>query len=182
VLAACVTAAVLAAPHATSAPVAASNPGATPHVVASTPLPKARVAARTLTPASASTVVASYVTAVDRLTPTSSARSLEQVVTGAALAEVQAEQLEDTTNGWTTTGHTRVDGVKVLRTATHGTTRTAEVQACLDSSSVTLRTAAGKPVYPTATGSRRYLNLYSLEYLGGGWRIVHHSFPADPRC
>jgi hypothetical protein len=179
-------AAILAGEQSRTGAAGAVRPTASTPVASTLPspttLPKASATARTMTRSTATTVVASYVKSVDGLTPTSSTAALEQVVTGAALAEVQAAQLEYTTNHWTTTGRTRVDGVQVLRTGTTGTTRTAEVQACLDSSSVTLRTAAGKPVHPAATGSRRYLNLYDLEYLDGGWRVVHHSFPTDPAC
>lgn len=168
-----------AARRAPSNPTAIPAPATSPGVSSTTP---ATTTPAPMSTSTAGTVVAAYVRSIDRLTPTSSTAALERVVRGAALAEVQAEQLENNVNGWTETGSTRVTAVHVLRTGTSGSTRTAVVQACIDSSAVTLRTSAGKPVYPGTTGNRRNLNLYSLEYLDGGWRVVRHSFPSDPSC
>jgi len=164
-------------PHPTSAP--SSRPTAGP-----TPAPSSApgLAADTLTPKAATAVVASFATAVDHLSPTSGTAALDKVVTGAALQEVQAQQLEFKTNGWTATGTTRVTGVKVLRDTTVQRTRTVEVQACVDSSKVRLLNASGKPAFAGTPTMQRALNLYTLQLGTGGWRIVRHSFPTDPTC
>lgn len=183
VVAACIVAAVLTGtPHPAST-TAASTPGATPRPVASaSPLPAATVTSSRLTTTSASTVVGTYVAAVDRLTPTSTTAALASVVSGKAMDEIQAQQLEFQSNGWSVTGKAEVSAVTVLHTATHGTVKTAEVQACIDSSHVRLVTAKGEPVFPPSSASRRALNLYDLQYVSGGWRIVRHTFPTDPTC
>lgn len=183
VVAACVVAALLTGSPRAASTVAASTPSAAPRPAASaTPPPKAKVTSSRLTTTSASTVVGTYVAAVDRLTPASTPASIESVVSGKAMDEIQAQQLEFHTNGWSVKGDARVTGVTVLKTATHNGVKTAEVQACVDSSKVQLVTSAGKPVFPPTSASRRALNLYDLQYVSGGWRIVRHSFPTDPTC
>lgn len=183
VVAACIVAAVIpSTPRATTAASAPTPKAAAQPAHSASPLPTAAVTSNRLTTTSASTVVGTYVAAVDRLTPTSTTTALASVVTGQAMNEVQAQQLEFHTNGWSATGTARVTDVKVLHTGTHGTVKTAEVQACIDSSNVQLVTSARKPVFPPSSVSRRALNLYDLQYLSGGWRIVRHTFPSDPTC
>lgn len=183
VVAACILAAVLTGSPRAVTPAAAATPrAATRPAPSATPLPTAAVTSSHLTGTSASTVVGTYVAAVDRLTPTSIPTALDSVVTGQALDEIQAQQLEFHTNGWSVKGAARVTDVKVLHLTTRGAVKTAEVQACIDSSKVQLVTSAGKPVFPPSSASRRALNLYDLQYVSGGWRIVRHTFPTDPTC
>jgi hypothetical protein len=133
-------------------------------------------------PRSADAVVASFVNAADTLSPTSDLAALRNAVSGEALSELQAQQLEFKANGWTATGTTRVTDLTVLRTTGSGANRTVEVRACVDSSKVRVLTAAGKAAFPTTTGSRRALNLYDLQDTSAGWRVIRHSYPADPAC
>ncbi|MDH2443057.1 hypothetical protein QDR37_03760 [Amnibacterium sp. CER49] len=176
------TAAAPPAPTATSAPAHTTAPA--PRTTTA-PLPASTTAAlatRTITTRSATAAVATYVQAVDSVTPDSLTGAITPVVAGQAKAELQAQQLEFESNGWTVHGTTRVDGVRVLGSDPASATPTARVQACIDSSDVTLLDAHGKPVVAHPQAVRRALNLYSLAYTDGTWHIVAHSFPADPSC
>jgi hypothetical protein len=158
-----------------AAPARPTSPPAGPTLpTATTPVPVSAHAA--------TAVVTSYANAADTLTPTSDLAALRTAVSGQALAELQAQQLEFAANGWTATGTTRVSDVTVLRTTGSGSSRTVEVQACVDSSKVHVLTAAGKSAFPTTTGTRRALNLYDLQETAAGWRVTRHSYPADPTC
>jgi hypothetical protein len=171
-----------AAASTTPAPVRTTAPAPRSATV---PLPASTTAAlatRTITARSATAAVATYVQAVDSVTPDSITGAITPVVAGRAKAELQAQQIEFQSNGWTVRGTTRVDGVQLLSSDPTAATPTARVQACIDSSDVTLLDAHGKAVVAPPQAVRRALNLYSLAYTGGAWHIVGHSFPADPSC
>lgn len=103
---------------------------------------------------------------------------LSDVATGAIVKELGNEQLELDSNGWTQTGQSVVDSVKVLRTTDHGAT----VQACIDSSAVKLLDSEGKPI-GTPSADRRALNIYTLvQNTDGTWQVADRSFPDNPTC
>jgi hypothetical protein len=105
-------------------------------------------------------------------------QQLSNVATGAIVEELGNEQLELDSNGWTQTGQSVVDSVKVLRTTGHGAT----VQACIDSSAVELLDSKGKPI-GTPSADRRALNIYTLvQNADGSWRVTDRTFPDNPSC
>ena len=160
---------------------APSVPGAATPSGSALPRPTTPVAAG-ITPISAAHVVAAYATKVDALTPKTALASLKDVAAGKALDEIQAQIIELHANGWTVRGTTRIGDVKVLHARLTGTHPTAEVQACVDSSHVSVVRSDGRTTPQNPAASRRALNLYSLQADHGVWRIVAHSFPNDPTC
>lgn len=164
----------------TSSPLAARTAPAVP-AASATPTPV--ITERAMTPATAEAAVTGYARAVDAITPKSDVASFAGLISGRALDEVQAQALEFKANGWTVTGTTTVDHVKVLQRHPNAAPPSAVVQACVDSSRVAVKTASGKPAFPSSsTTTHRALNLYTLHFTGGAWRIVSHSFPAKTAC
>ncbi|RNE67371.1 hypothetical protein [Cryobacterium tepidiphilum] len=105
-------------------------------------------------------------------------KQLSPVATGAILEELGNEHLELDSNGWTQHGQSVVDSVKVL----HTTATTATVQACIDSSAVTILDNKGNPI-GTPDTNRRALNIYTLtQGTDGTWQVTDRTFPDNPTC
>jgi hypothetical protein len=160
---------------------APSVPGAATPSTSASPVPSTRVASG-ITPVAAAHVVSAYATKIDALTPKTALASLKDVAAGRALDEIQAQIIELHANGWTVRGTTRIQNVKVLHARLTGAHPIAEVQACVDSSHVSVVRSDGRTTAQNPAASRRALNLYSLQADHGVWRIVAHSFPNDPTC
>lgn len=100
----------------------------------------------------------------------------------AVLAEVAAELLELEANGWTREGSPKVASLEVVDSTPDGHPPTFTIEACIDSSEVTVFDSTGQPIGDDS-GPDRAINIYNLEQQDdGSWIIVSHSFPNDPAC
>ena len=123
-------------------------------------------------------------------TPLTSAETedaLAEVLTDIAVegyaAELEAQWLELTSQGWSTTGTARIDSLEITALDSASPPATAEVAACLDSSEVLTLDAEGAPIGDPAAASPRALHLFTMvQGEDGIWRISSHSFPNDPSC
>jgi cytoskeletal protein RodZ len=163
------------APSATPEPSSAAEPGST-----AAPAPEATD--EHLTENTADVVLADYFEAMDALKPDTDLDGIAAVVTGDALAEVEAQQLEFESRGWSLTGSTRFEDVSVVEADLESDRPTATVSVCVDSSDVQLMDEDNSPVSTATDESRRAINLYSLAYTDGAWRVTSHTFPDDPQC
>lgn len=108
---------------------------------------------------------------------------LKNVAIDAYAAEVEAQWLELSSQGWTVSGAPALISATVTALDTSTATSTAEVTACLDSSDVIIADYAGDPIGDAAVMTPRALHLFTLQQGDDGlWRISSHSFPNDPKC
>ena len=167
----------------TDAPTASGSPTAS-----SSPSP-----AGPLTPAgpgeldedSAAAVVSSAIGAP--LTSADTEAALADVLAGVAVegyaAELEAQWLELTSQGWSMTGSPHIESLEITTLDTDSDPASAEIVACIDSSEVTMIDAAGDPVGDPSATSPRALHQYTMVQGNDGiWRISSHSFPNDPSC
>ena len=134
---------------------------------------------------SAQAVVAKYLVAVERemaVRRDPRVRKFDAVATGPALAELEAQQSELDSSGWTRRGAVKVEKLTVVGSQLEAKPPTVVVQACMDSTRVSLHDAKGVPVKSTNRDSQRSANTVTLQYLGGRWLVVERSFPKDPSC
>lgn len=98
-------------------------------------------------------------------------------------AELEAQWLELTSQGWSLTGSPHVESLEIITLEADSDPATAQVVACIDSSEVTTVDAAGDPVGDPSAASPRALHHFTMiQGDDGVWRISTHSFPDDPSC
>jgi hypothetical protein len=129
----------------------------------------------------AEVVLADYFETVNALTEPAGLDAASAVATGAALAEIEAQLLEFEVQGWSLKGEPRFEDVTVLTSDLDGTPPTAAVSVCVDSTDVRLLQSDGSPV-ASVDGPRRAVNIYTLAFEDGAWRVLDHTFPDDPTC
>lgn len=108
---------------------------------------------------------------------------LKNVAIDSYAAELEAQWLELSSQGWTVSGAPALISASVTKLDTTATASTAEVTACVDSSDVVITDHAGDPIGDAAAMMPRALHLFTLmQGDDGTWRIASHSFPNDPNC
>ncbi len=162
--------------------IAPSAPPSSTPTPAPTAEPAPEATDEDLTEKTVDIVLADYFEAMDALKPDTEVGTVSSLVTGDALAEVEAQVIEFESRDWSLEGETRYEDVKVLEADLEAKTPTATVSVCVDSSDVTLVSSDGSPVVADAAETRRAINIYSLAYTDGAWRVTSHSFPDDPQC
>ncbi|TFD14066.1 hypothetical protein E3T37_14175 [Cryobacterium sp. TMT2-10] len=105
---------------------------------------------------------------------------LTAAASGAILAEAQNDTQELETNGWKREGAATIEALTIVRSDPAADPATVVAQACVDSSKVRTLDADGEPV--GTPGTQRALNLYTLQYISGAWKVVARSFPDDFAC
>ena len=133
----------------------------------------------------ATSTVKGFLDSVAAIDPTSKSlgAKLSAVARGAIVDELENEQQELESNGWTQRGKASVKSVTIISTNLTATPPTAVAQACVDSSKVVTLDADGRPLAGTdPAAAHAALNIYSLQQDGGTWRITARTFPDDPAC
>lgn len=111
------------------------------------------------------------------------ADALTDVAVEGYAAELEAQWLELTSQGWSTTGSPRVESLEITELDTTSDPATAEMTACIDSSEVTTVDAEGASIGDPSAVSPRAFHLFTMVQGDDGiWRISSHSFPNDPSC
>ncbi|MHA7180691.1 hypothetical protein ACX80J_11290 [Arthrobacter sp. MDB2-24] len=107
---------------------------------------------------------------------------LENLAAGPALQELQVQVDELAANQWSFEGEAEVTTIEVVNAPSSGQ-KTLQIQACIDSSSVSLSDENGAIIQAEEpAGTRRSLNLYDLELRDGAWIVVNHYFPDNADC
>jgi hypothetical protein len=108
---------------------------------------------------------------------------LAGVATGPILLEIENQRQELEVNGWTISGEPSVVSVNVEDSDLRSSPATATVSACIDSTEVTTVDSSGEPLQTTAPAPRkRAINIYTLEFASGEWRVASRTFPDNPKC
>ena len=108
---------------------------------------------------------------------------LAEVASGPILLEIENEQQELRSNGWTVDGSPTVTSLSVIASDLAVSPPRVTVRACVDSSAVVTLDSTGTPLNSGATElPRRFINVYTLEQAAGQWRVTDRSFPNDPAC
>ena len=116
-------------------------------------------------------------------TPDALDKVLADVAVEGYAAELEAQWLELTSQGWSITGSSKVESLEITALDADSAPASAEVVACIDSSGVTVLDAAGDPVGDASAASPRALHNYTMIQADDGiWRVSSHSFPHDPSC
>lgn len=98
-------------------------------------------------------------------------------------AELEAQWLELTSQGWSQSGSPHVESLEIVALDSDSDPATSEVIACIDSSDVVTVDAEGAPIGDPAASSPRALHLFTMVQGDDGiWRVSSHSFPNDPSC
>lgn len=114
--------------------------------------------------------------------PTDMSARLAEVAGPDYLSDLESEQLEFVSQGWSRTGSYSVGDVEVLSFSEKGQKDTATVRACIDSSDLTVTRKDGKHITAN-TDSDRTWNIFALTRTGDGpWKITSRSMPDDPTC
>lgn len=106
----------------------------------------------------------------------------DTVAAGAALDDLEAQQAELDSNGWTRKGEVTVEDLTVVKSDLGAKTPTVVARACFDSSAVKLYDAEGVAFVGGDTDSRRSLNTVTLQFVKGVWLVADRAFPEDPSC
>ncbi|SDK63575.1 hypothetical protein SAMN05216282_10954 [Cryobacterium psychrotolerans] len=133
----------------------------------------------------ATSTVKGFLESVAAVDPTSKSlgAKLSAVARGAIVDELENEQQELESNGWTQRGKATVKSVTIISTNLTATPPAAVAQACVDSGKVVTLDADGRPLAGTdPAAAHAALNIYSLQQDGGTWRITARTFPDDPAC
>lgn len=107
---------------------------------------------------------------------------LEDAARGAIREEVANDKQELKANGWSRRGNATVESVTIISSDLTTEPATSIAHACVDSSKVVTLDADKKPVGTSGTSTQRALNIYTLHYIAGEWRVVARSFPDNPAC
>ena len=106
---------------------------------------------------------------------------LRRVLTGAALAEAEAQYGEFAAQGWHLHGTPQIVGTPKASPLRWQNQDGLLIAACIDSSRVQLLDAQGHPVGPDQNGHQA-LNLYTVVQQGSVWKIAEHTLPAETAC
>jgi len=107
---------------------------------------------------------------------------LTTAAAGAILDEAQNDAQELEVNGWRREGAATVEAVTIVNSDSATDPGTVVAQACVDSSSVRTLDADGKPLSAPGDTAQRALNLFTLQYISGTWKVVARSFPDEFAC
>ncbi|MDI6944994.1 MULTISPECIES: hypothetical protein [Microbacterium] len=107
---------------------------------------------------------------------------LADVTAGAYRAELEAQWLELSANGWSYVGESQVVGLEILALDEEAEPATAQVKACIDASGLELVDADGERIGSEKDTHPRAAHLFDLVYEDGTWRVLSRSFPDDPAC
>ena len=107
---------------------------------------------------------------------------LSDLAAGSYRAELEAQWLELSENGWSYSGDPRVVDLEIVSMDDKSDPATAEVPACIDSSDVTLLDVDGQRIGSQDDVVARAAHLFSLVRDDGTWRVASRSFPDDPAC
>lgn len=108
--------------------------------------------------------------------------ALTNAAAGAILAEAQNDRQELEANGWTREGAATVEALTIIQSDSQAQPAIVVAEACVDSSMVRTLDADGEPVGTSGDSAQRALNLYTLQYLAGAWKVVARSFPDEFAC
>ncbi|WOF22633.1 hypothetical protein N8K70_14740 [Microbacterium betulae] len=138
-----------------------------------------------LEPEDATDLVAESLTPPDAGTAPD-AEDLEALLTdlaaGSYRAELEAQWLELSANGWSYSGEPRVADLEIVALDERSDPATAEVTACIDSSEVVLLDAEGQRIGSQDDVVPRAAHLFALVRDDDTWRVTSRSFPDDPAC
>ena len=111
------------------------------------------------------------------------AMDFSQVAVGAALGGLEAQAQEFASNGWQQSGSIKVVGeATISKLSTDGQPQVA-VTVCVDSSAVTVVDDSGASVLAAAPqGTRKNLNIYTVQDVSGTWLVANHTFPNKTAC
>jgi len=108
---------------------------------------------------------------------------LQDIAVDDYAAELEAQWLELSSQGWTVTGAPTLVDAEVTSLDLDADQPVAQVTACVDSSDVEMLDAADARIGDPAATTPRALHLFTLvQDDDGAWRISAHSFPNDPTC
>ena len=119
--------------------------------------------------------------AVDPAAPDSNV-GLGDAASGAILSEVENDTQELEANGWTRQGVATIEALTIVSSDSSTDPATVVAQACVDSSKVMTLDHSGKPVGDSGSVIQRALNIYTLQYIAGAWKVVARTFPDNPTC
>jgi len=160
-------------------PTDSASPAPSAGATASSPAP---IDSDSDTDATAATTLTQYFTVLDGLSAGADAAEFEEVASGAALSELQAQLLELDANDWTLQGTPTLENLTVTASDPGATPPTATVQVCVDSSDVTVIRPDGELAFTVDPQVVRALNIFSMQLIDGDWRVVEHTFPDDADC
>ena len=137
-----------------------------------------------LPPEQAKVAVKKYLDSSVAVNPAASGSGddLTAAASGAILAEAQNDTQELEANGWTREGFASIEALIIVSSDTAIDPATVVAQACVDSSKVRTLDHDGKPVGSSGSTVQRALNIYTLQYVSGAWKVVARTFPDDPSC
>lgn len=111
------------------------------------------------------------------------AERLKSIASDGYAEELEAQWLELSSQGWTISGSPTVVSAEVTSLNSDTTPPTATVNACVDSSAVSILDADGKPIGDASATTPRALHIFTLtQGEDNAWRISGHTFPNDPTC
>jgi hypothetical protein len=114
--------------------------------------------------------------------PSTGTARVDDVATGALLAEIANDQQELAAFGWTRTGTPKIVSAAVLSTDPAATPAQMVVRACIDSTGVTTYDSEGAPLPSDPTVVPRSLSDFTLIDASGRWLVADRSYPDDPQC
>ncbi|MFO7690903.1 MAG: hypothetical protein R6W83_10195 [Cryobacterium sp.] len=119
--------------------------------------------------------------AVDPAAPAPDA-VLGDAASGSILAEIENDTQELEANGWTRKGTATIEAMTIVSSDSSTDPATVVAQVCVDSSKVLTLDHSGEPVGSSGSTVQRALNIYTLHYIAGVWKVVARTFPDNPDC